>query len=90
MQVRFLNIDKSKAYLLGYELKLSKTELALLYEISQGGKTGVDDLLNILSSGVSRGNVSVHVNAINNKAKKISGRNLVVFNNGRYTINPFM
>ena len=41
MQIRFLSIDFDEAFLLGYRLKLSKTEQRLLYEIAKGGKCGV-------------------------------------------------
>lgn len=90
MQIRFLSIDADEAFLLGYRLKLSKTEQRLLYEIAKGGKCGVDDLVTLLPDGVSRGNIAVHINAINKKAAAISGRKLVIHEEKNYKINPFM
>lgn len=90
MQIRFLVIDHRGIFLLGYPLKLSATEAKLLYEIAKGGKSSADDLLLLLSEGVSRGNVAVHVNSINRKAHKISGRKLIIHQDGEYKINPYM
>lgn len=90
MQIRFLSITEKEIYLLGVRLELSPTEHKLLYEIAKGGKSGVDDLLPCLTAGVNRGNVAVHINSINQKAARISSRKLVVYEDKRYMINPFM
>ena len=86
----FLTITDNDVYLIGYKLKLSPTERILLYEITNGSGTSIEELLPFLSEGVSRGNVAVHINSINKKAEKISGRRLVLFDNGKYVINPYM
>ena len=90
MQIKFLKVDNNETFLLGYRLKLSATEQKLLYAIAQGGRSGVDDLLPLLTSGVCRGNVAVHINSINKKAENISGRKLVIYEAYQYKINPFM
>ena len=90
MQIRFLNIDKDKIFLLGYELKLSPTEKKLLLAVAQGGKCGVEDLATLLKSPVGRGNIAVHINSINSKAKRISARKLIMHENKQYRINRFM
>ena len=90
MNFNFLNIENGEAYLIGYKLKLSPTERTLLYEIADKKSASIDELLALLDEGVSRGNVAVHVNSINRKADAISGRRLVLFENGRYIINPYM
>lgn len=90
MQIRFLCIERDSVYLLGYPLKLSPTEDKLLRIIADGGRRGSEDLLRLLPDGVSKGNIAVHINAINRKAEKISHRKLVIRENGQYTINPFM
>ncbi len=90
MQIDFLEITQNQAYLLGYKLKLSKTEHRILYAIAENGPSDVDFLLSLLSDGVSRGNVAVHINSINKKAECISDRRIVIFENSAYKINPLM
>ena len=90
MQIRFLNIAYDGIFLLGYPLRLSPTEERLLKEVANGGKTDADTLASLLTDGVSRGNVAVHINSINRKAKKISERKLIVYEKGRYVINGLM
>lgn len=90
MKINFLNITNDEVYLIGYKLKLSPTERAILYEIAQSNGASIDELLPLLSSGVSRGNIAVHINAINKKANAVSGRRLVLFENDKYILNPYM
>lgn len=90
IRVGFLNIEKNGIYLIGYPIKLSPTERILLCEIAESKGATIDTLLSLLSSGVSRGNVAVHINSINRKAEAISGRRLVLFENEKYILNPFM
>ena len=90
MQIRFLTVDSQEVFLLGYPLRLSKTEHKLLDIIARGGRCGVDDLAELLPQGVSKGNVAVHINAINKKARAISGRKLIIYEDQSYKINPFM
>ena len=86
----FLNIEKSGVYLIGYPLKLSTTERTLLREIANNGNATIDELWALLSNGVSRGNVAVHINSINKKAEAISARRLVLFEGDRYILNQYM
>ena len=88
--VNFLNISDDDVYLIGYKLKLSPTERAILCEIAKGKGASIEDLLPILSVGVSRGNIAVHINSINKKAENISGRKLILFDSGKYILNPYM
>ena len=90
LTVNFLNITDNEVYLIGYKLKLSPTERTLLYEIANGGGASIEELLPLLSDGVSRGNIAVHINSINKKAENISGRKLILFDNGKYILNPYM
>lgn len=90
MQIRFLVLDHEGIFLLGYPLKLSATQQKLLWSIAEGGRRSVDDLHSLLPSGVGRGNVTVHINAINRKAAEISRRKLVIYRKGKYEINPLM
>ena len=90
MTVNYLNITEDEAYLIGYKLKLSPTERAILLEIANKKCASIEELLPILSDGVSRGNIAVHINSINKKADSISGRRLVLFENNKYIINPNM
>ena len=90
MTIGYLDITSKEAYLIGYKLKLSPTERAILLEIAQNAGAAIDELMPLLSDGVSRGNIAVHINAINKKAFSVSGRRLVLFENDRYIINPYM
>lgn len=90
MKIRFLELCPERIFLLGYELKLSPSEDKLLRAIAEGGKSDIDSLTPLLSEGVSRGNIAVHINNINKKASKISGRKLVIHKSSRYIINPYM
>ena len=90
MNVNYLNITKDEAYLIGYKLKLSPTERAILFEIAINGGASIEELMPLLSDGVSRGNIAVHINSINKKADSVSGRKLVLFENNKYIINPNM
>ena len=90
MQIRFLNLERDEIFLLGYSLTLSPTEEKLLRAIAEGGKRGSSDLALLLPAETSVGNVAVHISSINKKAAKISGRKLIIHENGRYEINPFM
>lgn len=86
----YLNINDNEVYLIGYKLKLSPTERTLLCAITESKSASIEELLPLLSDGVSRGNIAVHINSINKKAENISGRKLILFDNGKYILNPYM
>lgn len=90
MQIRFLEIDEEQAYLLGFPLKLTPTEHRFLLFIAQNSFASANDLIPLLRTNASRGNISVHICEINKKAYAISGRKLVMFESGYYHINPYM
>lgn len=90
MNVSFLNITNEGIFLIGYPLKLSPTERAILTKLAEDKSATIDELLLLLSAGVSRGNIAVHINSINKKAKAVSGRPLILFNSNSYIINPHM
>ena len=83
-------MEKDSFFLLGYELKLSPTERKLLRAITEGGKSSVEHLTALLPEGVNPSNVAVHISSINKKAEMLSKRKLVIYENYRYRINPFM
>ena len=89
MQKRFLIVDE-EIRLLGFPLDLTPTEARLLRAIVQNDRMSIEALATLLHDGVSRGNVAVHINAINRKAKRISSRKLVIFSRGAYEINEIM
>lgn len=89
MQRGFLSINDEKVVLLGFPLKLSPTEQKLLTAICEKDMT-IEELSALLSEGVSRQNVAVHINSVNRKAELISGRRLVIFSGEHYTLNPYM
>ena len=75
-------IDKAerRAVLLGYIMPLTKSELEILTHINENGDyTRADEIMQAVfaDKGITRGNTSVHVCAINRKARKISGRDLI-------------
>ena len=86
----YLIINDNEVYLIGYKLKLSPTERMLLCTITENKSASIEELLPLLSDGVSRGNIAVHINSINKKAYNISGRKLILFEDGKYVINPYM
>ena len=90
MKVRFLEIDEKETFLLGYPLKLTPTERRFLLFIAQNEFASADDLIPLLRTDASRGNIAVHICEINKKAHLISGRKLVLFEAGQYKLNPYM
>lgn len=90
MHVKFLTIEEKNVYLIGYKLKLSPSERNLLLNIANSKGKTIDELLLLLNDGVSRGNVAVHINSINKKAMAVSERKLILFEDEKYIINPYM
>ncbi len=83
--------ERGKAYLLGYDMCLTPTEYKVLCEIARGGKMSLDLLMELCELKKSgRGNIPVHVCAINKKAQNIAGRKLVLYGEHNYYINEFM
>ena len=64
MQRGFLNVNDNGIFLLGFPLKLSPTEQKLLVAICERDAT-IEELSTLLCEGVSRQNVAVHINSIN-------------------------
>ena len=89
MQISFLVIEDD-IRLLGFPLKLTPSERKLLVAIAERGPLSIEELVPLLNVGVSRGNVAVHINAINRKAERISARKLIIFRANAYEINPLM
>ena len=65
MKVRFLEIDEEETFLLGYPLKLTPTERRFLLFIAQNEFASADDLIPLLRTDASRGNIAVHICEIN-------------------------
>ena len=72
----FLSIYEKhrKAYLLGYELKLTPTEFKILDLIFEHRQISPDEMLPYLPARCTRRSIPVHISAINKKAFAISGR----------------
>ena len=93
LKLRCLNIDESEkeAYFLGYPMRLTPTEFKILYEIAQAESIDVDNLsIRCGLAELSRGNISVHICAINRKAEMIGKRKLILFKDSNYCLNEFM
>ena len=76
----YIDTDNSYAVLLGYIMKLTKSEFAILKHIDEGeGFVSASQLLEgaLADKGITLGNIAVHVCNINKKAKAISGRPLI-------------
>ena len=82
----FLSIDEKhrKAYLLGYELKLTPTEFKILDLIFEHGQISPDEMLPYLPARCTRRSIPVHVSAINKKALAISGRLFIDNSKAKY------
>lgn len=77
--------------LLGYELKLSRSEYVLLRILARNYPDFIDDgLLQNYFSKMSFNCLKVHICGINQKADRITGRRLVIRKDGRYCINKNM
>lgn len=74
--------------LLGYAVKLTKSEHAILMSLMESDEEGVE--IAGLRESIGTSSVSVHVCNINRKARELSGRSLIVYANKRYKINKNM
>ena len=76
--------DKNKTYLIGYRLKLTKTEHKILLLLSSNADrsfsaAGISHLISPISEKpMSANNLAVHVFGINKKASLITGRPLIL------------
>ena len=88
LQRRFLVFSEKdrSAQLLGYPLKLSPAEYDLLYLIAEATYIEKAELARLVENAIAPGSIAVHVHGINKKAKKISGRQLVVYVQNGYTL----
>ena len=83
-------IEDNNTYLLGRKLDLTHTERRILYSIANKSEQSTEELTYLLRAGAKKENVSAHINSINNKAKRISGRKLIIFGQRKYKLNPYM
>lgn len=83
---KFLSTKQEKEFfLLGYPLRLSPEEAALLRYIQKRRTLGVR-----ITPNVSKNALAVRVCSINKKAMRVSGRKLIVFIDGAYRLNPYL
>ena len=83
--------ESGRAYLLGYDLCLTPTEYKVLRAILEGGRVTLEALIELCDiKSCGRGNIPVHVCAINKKAQEISQRKLILYAEHNYYINEFM
>ena len=93
VEIRRLNIDEAggDAYLLGYPMRLTPTELRILREIMCAESIDAEELAHLCGLAErTRGNLSVHICAINRKAEIIGKRKLILFHGHKYWLNEFM
>ena len=77
-------------YLLGYPLRLSPTESAVLYKLLTEVSLSVDELCVLPTKTLSKRCLAVHVHAINQKAMAISDRRLILFFGDSYRLSHNM
>ncbi|MGM9682357.1 MAG: hypothetical protein ACI3XQ_02035 [Eubacteriales bacterium] len=98
LKYKHLCVDEQglEAVLLGYVMPLTTSEYRILQAIARATVNGDAGLgtLELLSlfgdKKIKSGNVTVHICAINRKAREIGGRKLIVYDNGVYTLNENM
>ena len=79
-----LSPQSREIYILGYSVRLTDSELALLLSIMQSPCGASADELRLI---VSSNSVSVHIHNINEKVRSLTGRSLIVCKNGRYMVS---
>lgn len=87
----FWDSNTNQFHLLGYHLSLSPKEREILLALMEARADGTDILsIETLSQrkqiNASARSISVHVCSINKKAFDISGRKLIQFSDGGYTL----
>ena len=78
--------DPNRFLLLGYPLKLSPTESAILHKLLAEISVSVEELCVLPAKTLSTRCLAVHVHAINQKAMEISGRRLILFLEDSYRL----
>ena len=93
VKYKCLRIDENEgeAYLLGYPMGLTPTELRVLCALATDREIATDVLSERCGlAELSSGNLSVHICAINRKAETIGKRKLILHKGSNYYINEFM
>ena len=80
-EIFYIDSERGYAVLLGYIMRLTKTEFAILKYInsSDGRYVSAQDIIENVSAGraLTVGSVAVHICNINKQATKIRGRKLI-------------
>ena len=92
IQERFLIYDSDRHlfFLLGYPLKLSPTEEAMMKVLLQDGWCYPHELIGVYQQKPTADSLPVHIHSINRKAEAISGRKLIRFHLNSYYISQSM
>ena len=92
IQEQFLRYDpqRHQFFLLGYPLKLSPTEEAMMAVLLQDGWCRPEELVGVYQQKPTTSGVPVHIHSINRKAEAISGRKLIRFSHDSYYITRKM
>lgn len=77
--------NKQEFLLLGYPLHLSPDEAELVHLLQRKRTLGVTRIPN-----TSANSLAVRVYSINQKAKRVSDRRLIIFEDGAYRLNPYL
>ena len=83
--------DETEYLLMGYPLILSDCEQDILRAVLRARPESVPACKLAEEFGSSEGQISVQIHRINQKAKSISGRNLIIgISHHGFSINPYM
>ena len=87
----FIGEDRKDVYLLGYRLHLTPFEFKILSALADGKPKTANELASSIGrADDKKGNVAVHICAVNRKAFSISERKLVLFEDSKYFLNENM
>jgi len=75
---------------LGYRLNLTPAEYRIIKIIAEKGRAGTEEIYTEFKKSLTKGNVAVHICAINRKAAFISERRLIEYTDKCYFFNEFM
>ena len=84
----WLDPDNREVFLLGYPLRLTNTEYALLLCIASSEDAGVSH--DTLSEICDQSSITTHLSNINQKASELSDRRLIVYIDQKYKIHENM
>ena len=92
LQYRFLvgEEETDSFRLLGYPLTVSPTQRTILFALLRSEELKAEELAHALARPMKPSTLAVHVCVINQRARALSGRRLIVHQKRRYRLNLHM